>query len=269
MAQAIKNAQAILIDLNFIEYAEGESMGKTLEKTYGKILKYTLFVANPFKKAVRVTSCKIHKFINFHALRILENDNYEDASSFFSDYIISLNEGVYWADQDFKSTGHFYSPVKNRGLYGNRNALSLAVEYYDNALANWMNGKIEESIFFLGAAVHLVQDMTIPQHANIRLMDNHRQYENYIKRTYLSAPEFVAEKGGYYGSTIEETIKCNARTAIKIYSKLRYIKDDAKRYHTITKFTLPLAQKTTAGCLLGFYKDAGRINRQLLIKASK
>jgi phospholipase C len=244
-------------------------MAKVVEKTYGKVFKYVLLAANPFKKSVIVTSCKIHKFINLQALEILKNDNYRDASTFFYDYIVNLNEGVVWADQDFRSTGHFYNPMKKRGLYGNKNALSLAVEYYSKALTNWKEGKIEDSMFFLGAAVHLVQDMTVPQHANIRLLDNHRQYENYIKKAYKSSPEFVTHRGGYYVDSIEEAVKCNARVAMKIYSKLRYIHDDLKRYHTIAKFTLPLAQKTTAGCFLRFYKDTGRIHKVFLRNGSK
>ncbi|MCX8131889.1 MAG: zinc dependent phospholipase C family protein [Clostridia bacterium] len=230
-------------------------MKDTFEKTYGFVMKYMMAAANPFKKIIIQTECEIHKFINLQALEIIKNDNYIDAYSFFSDYIPQLNEGVTWADQNFKSSGHFYSPSKNKGLYGNNNALSLALDYYGKALRYWYEGDANTSTFYLGAAVHLVQDMTVPQHANIRLLDNHRQYENFIKRTYLSTPEFAVFKGGYYIENIEEAVKCNARNAIKIYSKLKEIQENEKRYYTITKFTLPLAQKTTAGCFIRYYKD--------------
>jgi phospholipase C len=213
---------------------------------------------NPLKKAVLETECEIHKFINIQALIILHNDKYEDAYSFFCDYIEQLNEGVVWADEDFKSSGHFYSPIRNRGLYGNRNALSLAQEYYDNALKLWHEQNNDKSMFFLGAAVHLVQDMTVPQHANIRLLDDHRQYESFIKRTYLNTDRFVAFNGGYYLNDIEEFIRCNARTAIEIFSRLKKISEEEERFYTISRFTLPLAQKTTAGCLMSFYKAAPR-----------
>jgi len=100
--------------------------------------------------------------------------------------------------------------------------------------------------------------MTVPHHANVRLLDNHRQYENFIKRTYLNTPRFTVDRGGYYLSGIEEYIVCNARNAIKIYSRLKDIKDVSKRFYTITKFTLPMAQRTTAGCFLTFYKDISK-----------
>lgn len=235
-------------------------MAGRFEKTYGKAFKYALFIINPFKRKIIKTECEIHKFINVQALEILKNDNYLDAHYFYSDYITDLNSGVVWADQDFKSSNHFYNPAKDRGLFGNSNALKLAVEYYERAIGYWHLKDINLSMFYLGAAVHLVQDMTVPHHANIRLLDKHRQYENYIKRTYLNTPRFAVDRGGYYlNEDIEEFIRCNARNAIKIYSRLRDIEEEEKRYYTITKFTLPLAQKSTAGCLVKFYRDISKI----------
>lgn len=234
-------------------------MPSRVEKTYGSMLKYMRIAVNPFKKVIITTECKIHKLINMQALEVLKNDNFNDAYYFFFDYAAQLNAGVTWADQDLKSMGHFYCPVRDRGLYGNTDALSLAVEYYGRALSNWEIGNVDNSMFYLGAGVHLVQDMTVPQHANIRLLDNHRQYENFVKRTYQNTSSFTAESGGYYYMhTIEEVVSCNARVALKIYSRLKYIENEEKRFHTITKFILPLAQRTTAGCFLMFYRDVSR-----------
>ncbi|MCX7748300.1 MAG: zinc dependent phospholipase C family protein [Clostridia bacterium] len=226
-----------------------------VERTYGKVFKYMLFLLNPFKKKVIHTNCEIHKYINFQALDILKNDRYLDAYSFFSDFITNINEGAFWADQDFKSSDHFYNPVREKGLFGNRSALSVGSEYYKEAIKYWTLQNTEKAMFYLGAAVHIIQDMTIPQHANIRLLDNHRQYENFIRRTYRNSPKFAVDRGGYYLGSIEEFIRCNARNALRIYSRLKDIRDSEKRYYTIAKFTLPLAQKTTAGCFLRFYRD--------------
>lgn len=226
-----------------------------LEKTYGKLFRVATIAINPFKKAVMQTECQIHKFINIQALEILKNDDYKEAYLFFSDFITQLNEGVVWADQDFKSSGHFYSLTKNKGLYGNNNALSLALEYYQYALEFWKTEDTDLAMFYLGATVHLVQDMTVPQHANIKLLDDHRQFENFIKRIYRFTPEFKVDQGGYYVETIEEAIRHNARNAMKVYSKLKSIPDDNVRYYTISKFMLPLAERTTAGCFMRFYKD--------------
>lgn len=236
-------------------------MSGAVEKAYGKLLKCMYVAANPIKKAVVNTHCNIHKYINFLSLEILKNDNFQDAFEFFSDYLPELNEGTVWADQDFKSTGHFYCPLKGKGLYGNTNALSLAIEYYNKALCLWRENKVETSIFYLGAAVHLVQDMTIPQHANIRLLDNHRQFENFVKRTFMETPEFIALDRGYYMNTIEEFISFNARNAIKIHNRLRVIENEEKRYFTICRYILPLAQRTTAGSLILFYRDIQKVKK--------
>ena len=235
-------------------------MPGVVEKSYGRLLGYVRSLANPIKRTIVVTECKIHKFINIQALEILKNDKFYDAYSFFSDYILQLNEGVTWADQDLKSMGHFYNPYKKKGLYGNKNAMSLGVEYYGRAIKDWRAGNIESSMFYLGASIHLVQDMTVPQHANIRLLDNHKQYETFIKRSYLKFPAFTVFKGGYYYmSSIDEAIACNARNAIKIFSRLKAIDNETKRFYIITKFILPLAQKSSAGCLLMFYRDTARL----------
>ncbi|MDP4183283.1 MAG: zinc dependent phospholipase C family protein [Bacillota bacterium] len=227
----------------------------TLENIYGKIFYYFLYSINPLKKQLVDTPCSIHKFINLQSLEILKSDNYTDAFSFFYDNISFLNEGVVWADQDFKSSGHFYNPYNNRGLYGNRNALSLGTEYYRNAIEFWKKSITNESMFYLGAAVHIIQDMTIPQHANIKLLDSHRQYENFIRRNYKNYSDFIAQKGGYYLCSIEEYITYNSRNAINIYNKLKNIDNENDRFYNITRYILPLAQKTTAGCLMMFYKD--------------
>jgi phospholipase C len=110
-------------------------------------------------------------------------------------------------------------------------------------------------MFFLGAALHLVQDVTIPQHVNIRLLEDHRQFEYFVKRTYQNVDAFQAYQKAYVMSTIENYIKFNARTALKIYKRFRNISDDESKYYRITRCTLPLAERTTAGALVMFYNN--------------
>jgi phospholipase C len=110
-------------------------------------------------------------------------------------------------------------------------------------------------MFYFGAAIHLVQDMTIPQHANIRLLDNHKQYETFVKRTYSYLKEFLAQKGSILFDTINEYIRFNARVAMKVYRKFKVIRENEQRYYRTTRCVLPLAERTTAGCMVMFYKD--------------
>lgn len=228
---------------------------KTLEKTYNKFLLFSFAFLNPFKKAVITTQCQVHKFINIQALNILKTDKYLEAYDFFNQHIHSINEGAVWADQDFKSSHHFYNPHTHKGLYGRKNALDLGKEYYDKSLALWKVGEFDKSMFYFGAAVHLLQDMTVPQHANIRLLDNHRQYENFVRKTYKLIQEFKAESVLFVLDTIEEFMRFNARVAMKIYKRFSVIEQDENRYYKITRCSLPLAERSTAGCMLMFYGD--------------
>lgn len=83
-------------------------MDTKLEKVYSRLFHYFGRAINPFKKIVIKTECKIHKFINIQALGILENDGYGEARNLLCSYIIEINKGAVWADQDLKSSGHFF-----------------------------------------------------------------------------------------------------------------------------------------------------------------
>jgi hypothetical protein len=157
-----------------------------------------------------------------------------------------------------KYSGSFFDSFdtyKKKGLYGRKNALDLAVQYYARTLDLWKSGDFSKSLFYFGAAVHLIQDMSIPQHANIRLLDNHKQYETFVKRSYQYVHEFRAEKDAYLLDTIEEYIRFNARVALKIHKRFKSVSNDEQRYYLITKCNLPLCQKTTAGAMIMLYQD--------------
>lgn len=131
----------------------------------------------------------------------------------------------------------------------------MALDYYAKALHFWEKQNCEKSFFYLGAALHLIQDVTIPQHVNIRLLEDHRQFENFVKRTYDNVKVFQAFNGAYLLSSIENYMRFNARIALKIYRRYRIVKNDESRYYRITKCTLPLAEKTTAGAMILFYNQ--------------
>lgn len=201
------------------------------------------------------TDCFVHKAINNQALVILKNDKNIEQYNLFSDYITELNLGVVWADQDFKSSGHFYNPIKDKGLYGNTNACTLAKNYYTFAISYWNLGDINRAMFFLGATAHLVQDMTVPQHANVKLLKEHHKYEKFVKDTFFNCPEYLVRDNGCYLGSVQEFINHNAVCAIKANKRLSYISDDEQRYYTLSKYTIPLAQRSTAGLFMMFYKD--------------
>nr|WP_330387917.1 zinc dependent phospholipase C family protein [Natronincola peptidivorans] len=228
------------------------------ETTYDYFLKTVFGIANPIKKSIIKTQCKVHKFINLQALNILKNDGYAEEYNFFSSYILDINKGAVWADQDFKSSNHFYNPYKKKGLYGRRSAMELGVDYYFQSISLWKRGEFNKSLFYLGAALHIIQDMTIPQHANIRLLDSHRQYEAFVKSTYQYIGDFKVKGGAYRLDSIEGYIRFNARIALKVHKRFKDILDNEQRYYLVTKCALPLAKKTTSGAMVMFYGDIFR-----------
>jgi len=229
---------------------------KIISRAYGTALRFTFAVLNPLKKKVIKTQCVVHKHLNYQALNILANDKHYNEFDFFKHYIHHINEGAVWADQDFKSSNHFFNPYTDKGLYGQSNAKDLAVSYYEKSMSYMKIGDINEGMFYFGAAAHLIQDMTIPQHANVRLLDDHRQYENFVIRTYKYVHHYKARTGAYKLKSVENYIKFNARVAIKVHKHYRNEKDDEIRFDKISRCILPLAQRTTAGFMLTFYEKA-------------
>lgn len=136
--------------------------------------------------------------------------------------------------------------------------MDLGIDYHSKALVLWDRGEFNQSLFYVGATLHIIQDMTIPQHANIRLLDNHRQYENYIKRSYKYLEDFQVERGTYLLNSVEDYIRFNARVALKVYNNFKKIKNSKDRYYKIASSTLPLAKRTTAGAMIMFYRDTLR-----------
>lgn len=226
-----------------------------IETTYNSILNRVFAILNPIKKSVKKTECKVHIFLNEHALDILLEGKYIKEYNLFNSYIWNIQEGAVWADQDFRSSSHFYNPFKKRGLYGRKNAMDLATDYYKESINNWKYGDKKMGMFYLGAALHIIQDRTVPQHANIRLLDDHHQYESYVKKIYKDLEGFNSLKEPYILDSIDDYVRFNTRVALKVHRRFEKIKEDNCRFFRIIKCTLPLAKRTSAGAFLMFYKD--------------
>lgn len=230
-----------------------------LEKIYGQSFKKILKIINPVKKIIITTECEVHLFNNHHAIMLLKKYNYDEAYAFFKSHIKDINKGSVWADQDFKSINHFYNPYKKKGLFGHGHSLELAENYYNIALGLYLKNDIKAAMFYFGACIHIIQDLTIPQHVNIRLLDNHRQYENFVKYTFDIVKEYISEDPPILLDNPKAYIEYNARIAIRIGNK--YYKENSRklRFHKITLTSLPLAQSTSAGAMILFLNDISKL----------
>jgi phospholipase C len=234
------------------------SLKKKFEATYGKTLRGLMVTVNPIKKKIMKTHCIVHKFINIQAIEILENQGYSDVHSFYKGYIKQLNKGVTWADQDFKSTNHFYHHIKGTGLYGFSNALTEFEKYYKCALKFIEEGDKRQALFYFGAACHLVQDATVPQHVNNKLLKNHRNFELWIISKLMSDYSFPIFNEIINEANMEDYIKNNALFANKTYLFYANIKIREDRYSKISTLIMQRAQKSTAGLMLDFYNEINK-----------
>ena len=233
----------------------GDDIMSIFERSYSAVITNLFRAVNPIKKRIMKTECKVHKYINNQAVIILKNDNHMRAYNLFQAYIRDINTGAVWADQDLKSSNHFYNPEIDRGLYGRSNAYKEYMIYYTNAINLYFSGDMRAAMFYLGAACHLIQDMTVPQHVNIRLLGQHKKYENWVKKMYLEYECFKTTNGGIYLDSATEYIYYNSTRALKVYKRHKLEEELNKRFHDITAEILILAQKTTAGLLMNFYND--------------
>ncbi|AYD40269.1 phospholipase [Clostridium fermenticellae] len=230
-------------------------MKNKLEHTYGTALRGLMFAVNPLKKKFLKTYCTVHKFIIIQAIDILKNDGYNEEHEFYFEHVKSLNDGVTWADQDFKSSNHFYSASKGRGLYGFSDALTECKKYYNKSLEYVKLDNIIKALFYFGAACHLIQDSTVPQHVNNRLLDSHRPFELWIISRLLTDYSFVAKEGAVIYDTVDDYIKNNAIMANSTYVKYINIEDKNERYGKISSTILKEAERTTAGFMIKYYNE--------------
>lgn len=231
-------------------------MNNAFEATYGNFLKGIFYVINPLKKKIIKTYCTAHKFICSQGIIILKNEGYLEEYIFFRKHIKCINDGVAWADQDFKSSNHFYHYERGTGLYGFSNALNECRKYYNLSIGYIDVGDINKGMFYFGATCHLIQDATVPQHVNNRLLKKHRHFEQWIIRKLAkNVEDFNVSNGIIKFDNLDDFIKNNAVEANKIFSKYANIIDVDDRYRKIASEAIGVAQKSTAGIMLKFYND--------------
>ncbi len=233
-------------------------MSTRTEILFGKTARSFMRVVNPIKKLVIKTHCLAHRYINDKCLELLLNEGYNDAHKCLSKYIHNINEGVTWADQDFKSSNHFYHFNEKRGLYGFSNALNECKNYYTLCLRYLDLGDISMSMFYFGAACHLIQDATVPHHVNNKLLKNHRQFELWIISKIIMGEHFEAKKGIKRYKDIDEYIQNNALTANSAYYRFKNIENRNERYCGVATVIIQEAQITTAGFMLDFYEELSK-----------
>ena len=193
-----------------------------------------------------------HDFINRQALSILHRDGFARCADFLSQYLAELTAGVFWADEGWKNVNHYFNPVSGKGLWKFGGAAADYVAYLQAADTCAICRDWRRSIFFLGAAAHLLQDVCVPHHARGRLFSGHREYETWSS---IHHQEYAVNDRGVYEITAGRLLTHNATIAADL---LDWVAEDSpETYGAATQVTLPLAQRTTAGLFLQFLGHTG------------
>jgi len=109
-----------------------------------------------------------------------------------------------------------------------------------------------------------LQDATVPQHVNNKLLKSHRKFELWIISKLMTDYSFDAEEGIIKYDELQDFIVNNAIMANDTYLRSINIKNTDKRYAKIATTIIHEAQKTTAGFLLLFYEEMKVKNKILL-----
>lgn len=100
----------------------------------------------------------------------------------------------------------------------------------------------------------MIQDTTVPAHANVNLR-NHKNFETTAIKLIQNGYSISIKKGAVQYNTAEEYIRENTKYSNRIDSIYRNVKSKKQRHFKILDKVLLRANQSTAGFLLMFYND--------------
>lgn len=227
-----------------------------LKGVVGTRLKTAALLENPLLQTIDPSYCTTHQYCNEQALNILQHNGFIQETVLLRNYYKQLQDGVIWADLNWKNIHHFLHPKTRRGFWHFSNAAGDYLEFFNTAIKFVRQGCMKEAIFYLGAAAHLVQDMCVPHHAKCQLFDGHKKYEIWVER-HLHELSFTQNANIPMVNPVGVLLK-NAETALELYS---YVNADARndQYQKATEILLPLANQSTANQFCYFFARAKKI----------
>jgi Zinc dependent phospholipase C. len=219
---------------------------KFIGKTLGKMTRLLLATAGPLQYFLDSPG-----FTHIHCLeeayRVLKSDGKADAAIFFHTHHTELTKGLYWADRGWKNVNHFYSHPDKKGIIGWPDA-SAECQYYFNRTCTFFPNNTEKAMFFLGAALHLIQDMCVPHHSLGILFDGHKEFETWAAQ---NCDKFSATSGLYLPfSHPAQWIDYNAGISGPLYSWVSKDKECSEdSYKKAAEILIPLTISTSVGFL--------------------
>lgn len=177
----------------------------------------------------------------------LKHDGKEDVASLFNAHHSTLTKGLYWADRGWKNVNHFYGHPDKQGIIGWPGA-TAECQFYFNKAFTYFPINVYKGMFYIGAALHLVQDMCVPHHSLGILFDGHKEFETWATK-YWS--EFPARSGMYLPfSHPAQWIDHNANVSAPLYPLVSLNEECSEEsYIKASEVLIPLTISTSAGFL--------------------
>jgi len=215
-------------------------------QTIGKVTKLLLATAGPLQYILD-TPGVTHVHCLEQAYVTLKQDGKEEVARLFKAHHSTLSKGLYWADRGWKNVNHFYSHPEKQGLISWPGA-TAECQYYFNKAFTFFPNNVDKGMFFLGAALHLIQDMCVPHHSLGILFDGHKEFETWATQNWV---KFPASSGKYLPfSHPAQWIDYNASISGPLYPLVSLVEGCSEEsYHKASKILIPLTIATSAGFL--------------------
>jgi len=218
-----------------------------------------------------------HDVLIWEALNLLGSDATNDSHPFYlcrqeiiampSDYRDVMN----LAQEDYDSNlfvkrEHYWDPEYLTGLYGNIGAPYHAQKYFDRAVNCYLgiNGfAINKTLayYYLGYAIHLIQDLTVPHHAKNDPFGYHVDYESYCNIQWVYGMLTKPTTGAYTpprdwegNINAKAWVHQAALYAYPYWYTIESIGYDPSVWIYIAEFLVGQAIKLTAGFLFYFWQ---------------
>lgn len=216
-------------------------------QTLNIVTKALMTPVRPFQLFMDAPS-KTHIHCLQQAYDVLCQDDKEDVAAYFRFYDAWLKKGLLWADQGWKNVCHYFFDSAKPGVIF-RPGADTECQYYFNKAVTACQQNIPKGMFYLGAAIHLVQDMCVPHHAVGAIFDGHQEFERW---TGKNLHYFNTKQSGIYMPFTHpnQWIVYNVARSSSYYSLVSKGKRCSEEsYFEAAGKLLPLTVYTTAGFL--------------------
>ena len=172
-----------------------------------------------------------------------------------------LLEGTYDCDRLDLARNHYYNPLTGTGLT-EYTSYELCQDMYDAAVEYWEDGDYTKSMYYLGRALHMVQDSTVPHHGHNDPLNGHVEFESYMD---AHIQDFVVGSGGIYNYSGNASgfVHNNAVAVYDHYYLLTSENASTVNYLYVGAIVESLALRSSAGFLSMFFTDVRRTAPQL------